>query len=298
MVFILLSLLFFFPTQVSANTSAEGFIVDPIFRELDLSDQNSVETNISITNETDQPQEVVIYARDITQEPITGKLLFIDGYQGQYPHSLAPYIRFDKDRFVVPAGQTEQLQVTVENRDSLNPGGHYTAIIVEAQIAEFSEKTAIFPGLASVLFVRKLGGIQIAYTLEKISGLSKINLQLPNQIETTFYNDGNTHSILRGFFKVTGWNERLLAQTVFNPDSSVIFPSTKRSMNTNVRFQEMPWLLEPITLEFTYRDTSETEFKTITLSGLYVHPVLLISILIGIVTATILVRKMLKQFKA
>lgn len=276
--------LFFFTRPVTATTTAEGITVDPIFQSLDLENQENIQTTLSISNSTSQPQEVVVYARDIAQEPLTGKLLFIGGFQEEYPHSLAPYIRFDKDRFVIPAGQTEQLQVTIENRDNLNPGGHYTAVVVEAQIAENTDKTTIFPGLTTVFFVKKLGGVRIAYNLESLSGFSRFNIQLPQQIETTIHNSGNTHSIPRGVFKITGWNNRLLAQTVFNPDSSVIFPTTKRSMITHISFQQTPLLFEPITLSFSYRDTSESEYHTTTLSGFYIHPLVLVSILIGSVT--------------
>lgn len=289
---IAVAVLLLFPRQVTATTTAEGIIVDPIFQELDLLDQENIQTTISITNSTDQPQEVIVYARDISQEALTGKLIFIDGYQTEYPHSLAPYIRFDKDRFVVPAGKTEQLQITVENRESLNPGGHYTAIIVEAQIAETSEKTTIFPGLTSVFFVRKTGGIQIKYTLEEMAGFKKISLEPPTHLTTTFVNTGNTHIIPRGVVKVTGWNNRLLAQTVYNPDSSVILPTTKRSMQTQLTFQQDPWLFEPISLTFSYRDTSERAFQTTTLSGFYIHPILLVSILIGLATTVWSVKKM------
>lgn len=271
----------FVPTPIQASVQSEGFTLDPIFQELTLTDEQEITATISITNDTQEPQEVAVHATDITQEQLTGKLRFTDGFQGTYPYSLAPFIRFDKDRFVIPPQETELLEVTFENRETLKPGGHYAAVVVKPQVGITTQKTTILPGLTSVFFVRKLGGVLIKHQLESLEGVSTFMIQLPETIAATLINSGNSHLIPRGTVRVTGWNSRLLLQKVFNPNSSVLFPETTRMIVEQLQFQHQPWLLEPLTLTLEYRDTTESTTISKSISGLYIHPILIISILGG-----------------
>lgn len=272
--------LVFSKSESYAASSSEGLSVDPVFQDLTLENGKEIETAIYISNDTIEPQEVEISAIDITQESLTGKLIFLAEDLIEYPHSLAPYIKFDKDRFVILPGTKEQLTAFIEDRENIKPGGHYAAILVKAQSKGNDNKTTVLPALASILFIKKTGNILIKYELQNLSGLNKIQTTVPEVIATHFFNDGNVHFTPRGIIEISGWSGRILGQKIFNPDSSVLFPDTQRVLNTQIDMQVKPWLIEPLKLKFSYRDASESELRVRTVQGIYIHSMLLKIILV------------------
>lgn len=278
---VVLSLPVFETSIAYGASSSEGLSVDPIFQDLEMENGSEIETNIFITNTTSEPQEVAISAIDIAQESLTGKLLFVEENTSDYPHSLTPYMIFDKDRFVVLPGATESLTVYIEDREAIKPGGHYASVLVKAVDAEEStDTTTVLPTLASVLFIRKTGALNINYQLQNLTGLDNVQTSFPKNIRARFTNDGNSHITPRGTVKISGWNNRVLSQSVLNPDSAVLFPNTQRDIGSTTQLQSRLFPIEILTLEFDYRDNSENSLRTETLRGLYIHP-LVIAVVFG-----------------
>lgn len=313
--------LFFEPAMIFAANSSEGLSVDPIFQDLELENGKEVETVIYISNHTSEPQEVAISAIDIAQESLTGKLIFITEDASDYPHSLTPYMTFDKDRFIILPGATESLTIYVEDREGLKPGGHYAAVLVEAQAgistggssetsaedaeaasntgniennAGNTDQTTVLPALASILFIKKTGVLNIDYQVQNLSGVKNLQTSFPKNIRAKFTNDGNSHITPRGVVRITGWKDRILSQTILNPNSSVLFPNTQRELNSPTELQQKIFPFEPLKLEFHYRDNSESELQVKTLRGFYIHPLLII---IGFVIILLLIIRRIRIFK-
>jgi hypothetical protein len=286
---------------ISAQSVSEGLTIDPVFQDLPLNEGDEISSTIFISNTTAEPQEIAVSAIDITQENLTGKLIFLAEDLVGYPHSLAPYITFDKDKFIIPPYAQEKLLVTIEDRDSLRPGGHYAAIVVKAESSSTTDRTTVLPGLASVFLLRKTGNLTIDYELQSLSGLNKLQFAMPNEINMRFDNTGNTHITPRGIVKLSGWQGRIISQTILNPESSVIFPDTQRSLRTYLSPQTQLWIIEPLKLEFSYRDNSEDELKVQFISGWFIHPGILFALLTTVGLGLLLIiwnnRKKIRKHK-
>ncbi len=282
----LLAAFLWFPNIAQAN---ELLTLDPAFQEVVLEEnQARVQSVVTYKNDSESVREIELFARDFTQADALGGVAFITD-SNIYPHSLASFLQLDKNRLVLQPGETQQVLVTVENRASLSPGGHYAAVVARVVVdAKPEMEQPILPALSSLFLVRKVGGERYHLSLVSTDWQPRtVATKLPSQIELMLRNDGNVHDIPRGTLTATGLGGRTILQGTVNEESLYVLPGTHRKIDINLRstVQALPIDFVTVTLQGTgqYSAITFTWQESVILIAWYVPVILVIVSAISLV---------------
>src|SRR3989344_6522014 len=135
----------------------------------------------------------------------------------------------EKDTLTLQPGETGAVRVTIENQDTLSPGGHYGALTFktggDTAGAGAANNIAVEQLFSTLVFVKKIGGE--IYDL-KLSGQEYENsiVKFGDVLRLRFQNSGNVHLVPRGVAVVTDPLGRRVAKGTINQESALILPET------------------------------------------------------------------------
>ncbi len=110
-----------------------GVTISPAFQQVSIRpDQPSVSFDFLVTNNSDVEYEFGLSVVDFGSLDETGGVLFVGNAEKalSYRYALSPWVTLEKDRVVVAPHATEKIPITLNNKESLAPGGHYGAVLV------------------------------------------------------------------------------------------------------------------------------------------------------------------------
>lgn len=298
LLFLLLSLsgVWALGTQASAaapsptGKKAGGITISPAFQDIVVGPNMAGQTyEFLVTNNTSEPYEFSISSVDFGSLDESGGVLFSGQSQRllNYKYGLSQWVTLQQDRIVVEPKTTAKVPVTIENKESLTPGGHYGAILVSpTRSGERPTKVEINQVLTSLLFVKKQGGE--IYRLGLVNYETKAQwLSLPGATELRFQNAGNVHVVPRGTVTVRDPAGRVVQRGIINPNSAIMLPETFRRLGVSLETVGRAWLPGKYTLSIAYRfDGRETEeFREVSflyVNGWYVIVVAVLLLLAGL----------------
>lgn len=274
-------------------TFAKGITVSPSFQEIEIErDVPEASASFTLTNSHESPVEFELFAYDFQQRDHFGSLALLDGFETAYAHTLTSFLRFTEDRLVLPPGESREVSVTIQNRDSLSPGGHYAAIIIR-QVQHEDELREVLPALSTLLLIRKKGAEQFHLSIDRVDWKrSSIRFSIPNTVPVLFQNDGNTHITPRGKLEIKDLQERVVYQGIVNQDSVFVLPGTQRRIPIQVR--KSRWVAPVMVMSMTIEGTGSPGELSYSHedSFLYIHPgALAVIILIGSVLGLLAYRR-------
>lgn len=253
---------------VQAAADSGGFSISPAFQEIDLvqSDKKK-EFFVKISNRTDAIQEIRLEAVDFEDSGEPGEVFFSKDGNSDFvkKYGLVSWIRLEKNIIVLEPQSEEKVLATIENRDSLSPGGHYVAVM--ATIGGGKDENQDFSGvgleqsIASLVFVKKIGGEIYFLDLKKIS-LPNIAFSLPEKINLEFENSGNVHVVPRGIIEILGPFGRVLGKGVINRSSAIILPGMVRAGNHTLDRRSALFFPGHYTVRVNYRYDGQDGFMT------------------------------------
>lgn len=225
------------PTVFAQETLSENrfsLSITPVFQELTLQEnETGLETRLQITNYSEVPQEIELFAVDFQQVDDEGRVALVTT-----PNDFtrfAAYITFPTKQLTLQPQTTEEFTIHVTNSVDLTPGGHYAAIVARHVKQDTPSLQQVLPGVSSFILLHKEGGAQYNLSLSNLS-LSQFHLALsePTQASLTFSNQGNVHVIPRGKVMIKDIFGREVYQGVINPSSQYVLPSTRRTLTSNI----------------------------------------------------------------
>lgn len=220
---------------VFAQTTDSGFILSPPFKEIVLEKEASPSSYfIEITNNTPLHQTFHLSVVDFSSLDESGGVAFL----GTRPeilerkYSLASWVSLEKDVLEADSRKLQKIKVTIVNKESLSPGGHYAAVVVTLNSQkEKSRNISLNAAFASLIFVKKSGGE--IYRLDLLGKeIRSRSLGLPNKIDLRFQNSGNVHLVPRGTITLTDPRGVLISSGAINPESGIILPESFRVYHT------------------------------------------------------------------
>ncbi len=250
----------------SAQRKSSGITISPAFQQVSIAaNQPSVQYDFTVTNNSNSEYEFALSVVDFGSLDDTGGVLFVGNGQKSlsYRYALSPWVTLERDRIVVAAHATEKVPITVVNKESLSPGGHYGAVLVTPTDTGDSQKVQIDQVISSLLFVKKLGGE--VYRLNLVhSSISNRIFALPGTVDVRFQNSGNVHVIPRGLVTITDPRGTVVKRGVINADSGIALPETFRELKTPLETLSPAWLPGRYTLTTSYRYDDQTKNTTVT----------------------------------
>jgi len=213
-----------------------GFAVSPAYGQIDIAkDQSRVTYDVQLTNHNAQDQAFALSMLDFGSLDEDGGVAFLGTATAELDHKygLANWMVLPETALSVPAGKSVTIPVTIINKDSLAPGGHYGALLATALTAGGgrSDSVGVKQVLSSLLLVTKEGGLKQELALQS----QKSNAswwRLPNEATQRYRNTGNVHVVPRGIVSVKDPFGKEVVRGAINEDSKVILPETYRNYTT------------------------------------------------------------------
>ncbi|MBI5621083.1 hypothetical protein HY949_04835 [Candidatus Gottesmanbacteria bacterium] len=239
-----------------------GVTISPPFTEITLaSGQSKTTTMVEIANKTMGHQSIRLSILDFGALDESGGVAFA-GSRGsalQQSYSLASWVSLEKDSLEIDPGTTKKIIVSITNKGSLSPGGHYAAVVASSgEQKTKGQSIGLKSAIASLLFVKKTGGEIYGLSLSG-SEVTKRRLMLPTEVNLRFQNTGNVHVVPRGTVTVNGpWGTEIF-KGIINPQSGIILPENFRVYPTTLERLSLPLWPGMYQLIISYRYETQNE---------------------------------------
>ncbi len=246
------------PGKSIAQSEQRGLSVSPVFQEVVFGAED-VQAEFSVTLKNETKEAVTMYPSvvDFGSLDESGGVAFLGQSENlERKYSLASWMRPEKDVLSLDPGETEELQVVIENRETLSPGGHYGAVLFkigdEAGVSEKENQVAVQQLVSVLVFAKKQGGEVYHLELGE-STWSKNLFATPSRVELRFQNPGNIHVVPRGTVTLTDPSGRKVAKGVINQESGFLLPETLRTYPVKLQNLSREFIPGKYTLTIAYR---------------------------------------------
>ncbi len=256
---------FVMPVFSVCAESGKGISISPMFQEITLeSSEKEKSFVVSVSNTTDAMMTLRLSVLDFGSLDESGGVAFLGASNDlEKKYALASFVRPERDVMTLSPGEIQKVRITIENRDSLSPGGHYAALILKAgedALRTDSEKQIALNQVFSVLvFVKKVGGEMYNLSLSS-QEYKKSIVMLPEALKLRFQNAGNVHVIPRGIVTITDPLGRVVEKGIINPESGIIMPETLRVYSVALDGLDRALVPGRYRLDIAYRYDGKDDF--------------------------------------
>jgi hypothetical protein len=265
----LLGFIFFIYSSLTFADSIvnKGFTVSPPFQEVVIDrDQTKASFSVEITNNGLLSQTLSLSIVDFGTLDESGGVAFLgtkpNDWQKKY--GLASWVSLEKDIVIIAAKSSEKINVTIDNKDSLSPGGHYAGLMAtlinDTQSGE-KKTVGINQVFASLIFAKKIGGEKYDLFLNRADLNNFYTLKIPDEVKLRFQNRGNVHVVPRGTITIMDPFKRIVASGVINPESAIIIPESFRIYPVVVRAISPAFVPGRYTMTAQYRYDGKEDFS-------------------------------------
>lgn len=273
----------FFREPLHAASDQRGLTVSPAFQEVILEQQGETKDfSVSVTNNTETSVTLRLSVFDFGSLDESGGVAFLGASNDlERKYALASWMRPEKDVMTIAPDATQKIKITVENRDSLGPGGHYGALTFKMEDIAYNDtgnNIAVSQLFSSLVFVKKIGGAIYDLSL-KGSELSRNVVRFPEKARLRFQNSGNVHAVPRGIVIVTDPLGRRVAKGTVNQESALILPETFRVYPVHLVQIATSFIPGRYTIETAYRYDGKDDFVTTSLQFDFIPPAAIVIVL-------------------
>lgn len=267
----------------AAGRQVGGVTVSPAFQQITLSDSKpTVNFDFKVTNNTSAPLEFALSTTDFGNLDESGGVLFI-GQQDKslnYKYGLSQFMTLGRDHIVVDPKSTASVPITVTDKLSMSPGGHYGAVLLQPVTDDDdSRKVQINQVISSLIFITKQDGAVYNMTLHDYSVATHV-FSTPGSVDLRFQNAGNVHVIPRGVAILTDPRGNVVKKGFINAGSGLVMPETFRRMTIPLETMGVAWLPGIYHLAITYRYEGESKSHTMNVDFLYINGWYIITLMI------------------
>ncbi len=287
-------------TGVSASSGT--FSIEPIFTDIRLESEGERNFSLEVGNQTTNPIVFRISFVDFGSLGESGGVAFLgNGVSTEHRYGLASWLSAEKDVVTVLPQTKETIHFTVENKESLSPGGHYAAVLFRAEKEGADQGTtisdvSITPDLTALIFVQKTGGA-IEELQYRDSALQAVIFGIPEKWSERFQNSGNVHLTPRGVVEVRDMLGRVVRRGILNEESGIILPESYRVYPITLKPLEKAIIPGFYTVSARYRFDGQDVFTTIPEKRVFAWRILLLWIFFLVILA-VLLRKLFVRKKS
>jgi hypothetical protein len=236
--------------------ATKGISISPFLKQVDIQSTEATKSfMLTLTNRTDSLQELQLSGHDFGSLNDSGGVLLDGANNYTQKYGLASWLTIGTDTVILQPKESRDIPVTINNRDSLRPGGHYGAVVasVKGLDTQTGNHVAINQQLLSLILANKVGGERYDLKLKSISENGNW-LHLPNTIKLRFQNPGNVHVVPRGTVKLVNPAGKTISQGIINDGSAYILPESFREIYVPLKTTGHPLELPGIyRVEVNYR---------------------------------------------
>ena len=288
---LLLSIFFvvmiFSPGEPLRAADVRGITVSPAFQEVTLDQQDTEKGfSVSVANDTDATVTLRLSVLDFGGLDESGGVAFLGASNDlEKKYALASWMRPEKDVLTLQPGETGSVRVTIENRDTLGPGGHYGALAFQTEndtaLSGTGSSIAVNQLFSTLIFVKKVGGEIYGLELKEQEYASNI-VKFQDLLRLRFQNSGNVHLVPRGVAIVTDPLGRAVWKGIINQESALILPETFRVYPVRLSTLAASFIPGRYTMEIAYRYDGKDDFATVSLQFDFIPPAAIVLVLASV----------------
>lgn len=252
---------------VASQKTTGGITISPFLQQLTIQ-PNDIEKsyNLKLINSTNSIQELRLSIRDFGSLNETGGVLLEGNGNYTKKYGLTSWLQLGADTVILQPKESREVPVTIQNRTSLQPGGHYASVVASVKALDelTGNEVAVNQQLMSLLLVNKTGGEHYALRLTDIEQNGNW-ITLPSVVKLRFQNPGNVHVVPRGTVVLKSPSGTVLARGVINSESAYVLPETFREIYvplTKVANDFPSPGLYRIDVEYRYDGINQTAHKS------------------------------------
>ncbi len=236
--------------------TAGSFRVWPAKTELWLSPSETKSFDLQIENHLGTGSNFFIKVEDFRWAK-ENKVDFLADLN--YPNSLRPFLSQDVTKIFIPAGGKTKIPVNISVPSSAGPGGYWSAVIVEPENREGTNKGAtIRSRIASLIFLRIKGE---ATERGVVVNWGQTSRSFPDsRIETfiSYRNEGNVYLTPYGLIQLKNWRGRIVKEWSIEP--WFVLPQSERTKEQVIDPGNLfGWYKLELKLNLGYGDQIETK---------------------------------------
>ena len=294
-------------SQSSNPAATKGITITPSQKELVVSSGLiKARTEIVLTNNTGKNLEATVRLVDFKSLDDTGGLAFTQAGLPSNKYGLANWMELPNgNKLSLPSGQSTTVPVIVVNRSDLSPGAHYGAVVVTfGGVGTPTNNQASFKQeLASLLFVKKLGGENYSLQLQSLVAEPGRAI-VPSSATLRFKSTGNVYVVPRGYVTITDDKSVVFAKGIINVQSSLVLPGDSRQFITPLQvISSSTKHTGRFKLTAYYRYDGQKNYSQIStyISPAALSPLTIIAVVItgviGSLSLLFILRKVFKRFR-
>jgi len=204
--------------------------ITPPILETNAGPGEQFETQISITNRTDDLVTLEAFVRDFVASP-EGDAPRILGEEEKSSFSLKNWLLLDQKSFVLAPQEERAVKVTIAVPNDAEPGGHYGLVGFTEPNTEIQEGVSVRAGVATLFLVTVAGAIEEQATISRFSAPSLVlTTKVPLTLQLT--NEGNVHLKPAGSIRITNLWGQTVAELPVNDNQSAVLPDSQRQFTT------------------------------------------------------------------
>jgi hypothetical protein len=277
---------------LALGANRPGLAVSPAFQSVSLAaSAPSVQYEVQLINRNMVDQSFRLSLVDFKTLDEEGGVAFLGASTSELEHKygLASWMSLEKDSVFVPAGKTAKVLVTINNRPSLAPGGHYGAVLATA-VDDLGrpdgDSVGVKQVLSSLVLATKEGGAERDLKLTSQTANAGWS-RLPSEAVLRFQNLGNVHVVPRGTVEVKDEAGRVVVRGAINEESGAILPESFRQYKTPLRQIARALLPGRYQMVTTYRYDGTDATSVFVTSFWYAGSLLVWGVLVGVVAAVL-----------
>ncbi len=210
-------------------------------------------------------------------------------------YGLATWLSLDKQQVILQPQEKTGVAGRIRNDNSLRPGGHYGALLINTQPSQDTQGNAIAlkQTVTSLVLATKTGGEHYDMRLNNIK-LNGNFLNFPTKAVLSFHNAGNVHLTPRGLVKLTGRNNTVISQGAINEDSNIILPELSRNVYAYLHKSKppswAPFSRYNLTIDYRYDGVDGFVNKSFTVWRANLASIAALAIIIALTTYVVIRR--------
>lgn len=258
-------------SPIAARAGEGALSVSPIFTDITIGEsESSQDFFLTVANTTAEPVVLRLSLLDFGSLDESGGIAFLGkNTSGVNRYALASWITPEKDVVTLLPGAEEKLKLTIENRESLSPGGHYGAVLFSIESENGRSRTPdsnvfVDSNFSTLIFAKKEGGAirELILKEERVDEYSLLS-GLPQKMATRFQNSGNVDLIPRGRIVLSDPMGRMVARGILNEDSARILPESFRNYRTGLTPMMLPLIPGFYTISMEHRFDGQEASQTL-----------------------------------
>ncbi|MBW3538505.1 hypothetical protein KY386_03375 [Candidatus Parcubacteria bacterium] len=244
--------------------AVSGVSVTPALKEVTLAPGQPQEAFLlSVRNNTPAALSLRLSVVDFGVLDETGGVAFLGETSDlERRYGLAAWAKLDRSTMTLPPGANGKVKLTINNQETLTPGGHYGAVLFKvdngASKRPEGQKVTLNQVFSSLILVKKVGGERYGLSLAGHDS-SSWRFNLPNQLQLRFSNPGNVHVTPTGTIKLIDPLGREVARGTINPEAGRILPESFRLYRTKLKSTASAWLPGYYRTQISYGYDAQTD---------------------------------------